>query len=595
MKAPDEFFIPDNEVRLPDELGGGCLCEVPARVDGSLYSDDANDACGFGMLRKRIGVILCAVVLVLFSWLMVSCSESEEQRVLNHVEEVIEAHPDSALTILRGVDKASLGSDREKAQYALLMSMALDKNYIDTTTFDVLQPAIDYYLDNGNPDDRLKTLYYQGRIYQNKGDRDNARNTFAKALDNTHGVKDSLCIARTLVAQAGLYFDLYDFESYTNFHLMAAKIYKNHSYKDYEFDCLLNALNGANLIDDKALADSILNLCDSFSSLDEAQQQKFNGYKMSYLTRHGTKKELSEIVCKQQTDSYDVNGLLNLALAYNKLSDNAKAKQLLDDVHDSGVNFDTLKYQAILITVLRDLGDYKQAFLNYWDFSHKTDSIHSILIEQNQRSIEEKHDLELKAQEKERQKSQIIWCSISIVLLLCIIILAYSLYVKRIKTEHTNDLLKIRNLQDSLFERDRRQEAMSNKIGGLFSTRFKLLDGLASSYFECKETGQEQKRIYAEVKNSIVDFSSDATTQELIDVVNGYKNGLMDNFKADYPKLSASQYRLALYLFCGFSLSSISIFLDSDLRNIYVYKSRLKSVIAKGDTPRKEEYLKYFA
>lgn len=120
------------------------------------------------MLWKRIGVILCAVVLVLFSWLMVSCSESEEQRVLNHVEEVIEAHPDSALTILRGVDKASLGSDREKAQYALLMSMALDKNYIDTTTFDVLQPAIDYYLDNGNPDDRLKTFYYQRRIYQNK-------------------------------------------------------------------------------------------------------------------------------------------------------------------------------------------------------------------------------------------------------------------------------------------------------------------------------------------------------------------------------------------------------------------------------------------
>lgn len=592
MKAINDFFIPDNEVRLHEEFDGGCVCEVPERVDGSLCSDDANDACGFDILRGRMGVIMCAVVLMLFSWLMVSCSESEGQKALNHVESVIEAHPDSALTLLRGVNKASLGSDKEKAQYALLMSMALDKNYIDTTTFDVLQPAIDYYLDNGNPDDRLKTLYYQGRIYQNKGDRDNARNTFAKALDNTHGVKDSLCIARTLVAQAGLYFDLYDFESYTNFHLRAAKIYKNYSYKDYELDCLLNALNGA---DDKALADSILNLCASFSSLDEAQQQKFNGYKMSYLNRHGTKKELSEIVRKQRAYSYDVNGLLNLALAYNKLSDNAKAKQLLDDVHDSGVNFDTLKYQAILIIVLRDLGDYKQAFLNYWDFSHKTDSIHSILIEQNQRSIEEKHDLELKAQEKERQKSQIIWCSISIVLLLCIIILAYSLYVKRIKTEHTNDLLKIRNLQDSLFERDRRQEAMSNKIGGLFSTRFKLLDGLASSYFECKETGQEQKRIYSEVKNSLSDFSSDATTQELIDVVNGYKNGLMDNFKSDYPKLSASQYRLALYLFCGFSLPSISIFIGSDLRNLYVYKSRLKSVIAKGDTPRKEEYLKYFA
>lgn len=553
------------------------------------------------MVTKKL-TVKYPLILLLATFIMAgmaaSCSNNQHtDSLLAKADRLMEQHPDSSFAILKNIDHTKLATDKERARYALLMSMALDKNYIDTTAFDVIQPAIDFYLDmgKGTPDEKLRTLYYQGRIYQNKGNRDNAINTFARALDNTHGIKDSLCIARTLVAQAGLYFDLYDFESYTNFHLRATKIYQNHSYKDYEFDCLLNALNGANLINNKALADSILNLCSSFSSLDESQRQRFNGYKMSYLVRNGTQKELSEFVRKQQADSYDVNGLLNLALAYHKLSDNTKSKQLLDDVFESGVKFDTLKYQAILVTVLRDLGDYKQAFLTYWDFSHKTDSIHSILIAQNQRSIEEKHELELKAQEKERQKSQIIWCSISIVLLLCIIILAYSLYVKRIKMEHTNDLLKIRNLQDSLFERDKRQEEMSNKIGSLFSTRFKLLDGLASSYFECKETGQEQKRIYAEVKNSIVDFSSDTTTQELIDIVNGYKNGLMDNFKTDYPKLPTSQYRLALYIFCGFSLSSISIFMDTDLRNIYVYKSRLKSIIAKGESPRKEEYLRYFA
>lgn len=553
------------------------------------------------MVTKKL-TVKYPLILLLATFIMAgmaaSCSNNQHtDSLLAKADRLMEQHPDSSFAILKNIDHTQLATDKERARYALLMSMALDKNYIDTTAFDVIQPAIDFYLDmgKGTPDEKLRTLYYQGRIYQNNGDRDNAIKTFARALDNTHGVKDSLCTARTLVAQAGLYSNLYDFASYTNYYLRAANIYKKYSYKDYEFDCLLNALNGANLINDKALADSILSLCASFSSLNEAQQQTFNSYKLSYLANLGTKKELSDIVRKQHADSYDVNGLLNLASAYNKLNDNTKAKQLLDDVFESGIKFDTLKYQAILITVLRDLGDYKQAFLTYWDFSHETDSIQSILIEQNQRSIEEKHNLELKAQEKERQKSQIIWCSISIVLLLCIIILAYSLYVKRIKMEHTNDLLKIRNLQDSLFERDKLQEEMSNKIGSLFSTRFKLLDGLASSYFECKETGQEQKRIYAEVKNSIVDFSSDTTTQELIYIVNGYKNGLMDNFKTDYHKLPTSQYRLALYIFCGFSLSSISIFMDTDLRNIYVYKSRLKSIIAKGESPRKEEYLRYFA
>lgn len=421
MKATKDFFIHDNEVRLSTESDGGCVSQLS------------------GIVRGRIWVSLCTVVLMLFSWLLVSCSESEEQRVLNHVESVIEAHPDSALTLLRGVDKASLDSDKERARYALLMSMALDKNYIDTTTFDVIQPAIDYYLDRdkGTPDDKLRTYYYQGRIFDNRKDRDNAINCFAKALDNTQGVIDSLCIARTLVAQAGLYSSLYDFASYTNYHLRAANIYKKYSYKDYEFDCLLNAFNGANVMKDKSLADSILNLCHSFSSLDESQRQILNSYKLSYLANLGTKKELSEIVLKQQVDSYDVNGLLNLAFAYNKLSDNAKSKQLLDDVYGSGVKFDTLKYQAILITVQRDLGNYKQAFLTYWDYAHKQDSIFSILFERKQQFIEEKHDLELKAQNEAIEKSKIFWRSIGIIAILAlgVIILLLILRSNKAKKE----------------------------------------------------------------------------------------------------------------------------------------------------------------
>lgn len=598
MKATNEFFISDNEVRLHEELDCGCVCEVPERVDGSLGSDDANDAYGFDIVRGRIGVIMCAVVLMLFSWLMVSCSESKEQKALNHVESLIEEHPDSALTLLRRVDKASLSSDKERARYALLMSMALDKNYIDTTTFDVLQPAIDYYLDKdkGTPNDKLRTYYYLGRIFQNQGDRDNALNFFVKGLDVSSESNDSLTVARTFVASGGIYEEFYDFDSYTTSYLKAAIIYKDLSLKWNEFDCLLNALNGAILLGHKPKGDSIMALCNGFGDLDNEQKLSLPGYRLSHALKFEDISKIKQLIEYQEGNyNLDTNGLLNLAMAYYKLGDYVKAKNLLNHINNNSPEYDILKYQAILVPVLENMGDYKGALTVYKEFSHSIDSINTFKFDQKAQTIEEKHKLELKAQYDARQKDRIIWGCVGLAMLLCIVVLIYFLHVKRLKVEHTNDLLKIQNLQNNLFERDRRQEEVSGKIESLFSTRFKLLDGLASSYFECKETGQEQKRIYAEVKNSIVDFSSDATTQELIDVVNGYKNGLMDNFKAAYPKLSASQYRLALYLFCGFSLSSISIFLDSDLRNIYVYKSRLKSVIAKGDTPRKEEYLKYFA
>lgn len=580
MKATKDFFIHDNEVRLSAESDGGCVSKLS------------------GIVWRRIGVILSVVVLMLFLWLMVSCSDSKEQEVLNHVEAVIEAHPDRALALLRGVDKASLGSDKERARYALLMSMALDKNYIDTTSFDVIQPAIEYYLDRdkGTPDDKLRTYYYQGRIFQNQGDRDNALNSFVKGLDMSSESNDSLTVARTFVASGGIYDEFYDFDSYTTNYLKAAVIYKDLSLKWNEFDCLLNALDGAILLGDKPKGDSIMALCNGFGDLDNEQKLSLPGYRLSHALKFEDISKIKQLIEYQEGNyNLDTNGLINLAAAYYKLGDYVKAKNLLNHINNNSPEYDILKYQAILVPVLENIGDYKGALTVYKEFSHSIDSINTFKFDQKAQTIEEKHKLELKAQEDARQKDRIIWGCVGLAMLLCIVILVYALYVKRLKVEHTNDLLQIQNLQNNLFERDRRQEEVSGKIESLFSTRFKLLDGLASSYFECKETGQEQKRIYAEVKNSIVDFSSDATTQELIDIVNGYKNGLMDNFKADYPKLSASQYRLALYLFCGFSLSSISIFIDSDLRNIYVYKSRLKSIIAKGESPRKEEYLRYFA
>lgn len=49
------------------------------------------------------------------------------------------------MNVLQGMDKGELSGKEEKAKHALLLSMAMDKNYIDRTDFDVLQPAIDFY------------------------------------------------------------------------------------------------------------------------------------------------------------------------------------------------------------------------------------------------------------------------------------------------------------------------------------------------------------------------------------------------------------------------------------------------------------------
>ncbi len=107
--------------------------------------------------------------IFLLCLLFAGCGHNSEiDRRLDAAERLMLSAPDSSLLILGKIHSGDLSGKEQKARYALLKSMAFDKNYIDTTTFDVLQPAIDYYLDYGTPDERLRTNFYQGRIFQNR-------------------------------------------------------------------------------------------------------------------------------------------------------------------------------------------------------------------------------------------------------------------------------------------------------------------------------------------------------------------------------------------------------------------------------------------
>lgn len=109
-------------------------------------------------MKRRGGCRILLIMLVLMITAAVGCGRhGAAWRQMDAAESLMESHPDSALAILDSIPASEVNGQEEKARYALLMSMALDKNYIDTTDFNVLQPAIDYYLEHGTPDERLRT------------------------------------------------------------------------------------------------------------------------------------------------------------------------------------------------------------------------------------------------------------------------------------------------------------------------------------------------------------------------------------------------------------------------------------------------------
>lgn len=170
-------------------------------------------------------ILLISLILALpFASVLTSCEHKTAAWGRMHIaESLINSRLDSAYSVLSTIDKNKLGNGEEKARYALLMSMVLDKNYIDTTSFDVLQPAIDYYIKNGSADEKLRTLYYQGRIFQNQGDDESALASFMRASEFKNFVSDSLLLAHTLVALGTVDLKQYKIEQFIKNNLDAAR------------------------------------------------------------------------------------------------------------------------------------------------------------------------------------------------------------------------------------------------------------------------------------------------------------------------------------------------------------------------------------
>ena len=111
-----------------------------------------------------------------------TCSCSPVTRSLNDIESYIQERPDSALSALESIKRDNFASKNQRAKFALLYAMALDKNYIDTTEAMIVAPAVDYYRNHGRVEDRFKALYYEGRIYANAADHNRAIVSYTEAL-----------------------------------------------------------------------------------------------------------------------------------------------------------------------------------------------------------------------------------------------------------------------------------------------------------------------------------------------------------------------------------------------------------------------------
>ena len=382
-------------------------------------------------MKHYISIIILAIFLF-------SCnSHSKHWEAISQVESHIEERPDSALVVLEQIVPSELSSKEEKAKHALLYSMALDKNFVDKTDFEVLQPAIDYYEDNGSATDKLRTYYYQGRIYQNMGNDPLAMKSFVNAISKGGTSNDLQTLAKVYYAQSKIYYSLYEWDNAIECIQKAATLYKDSGLYHYYTDCLILIINGYTIKDDYDSASSYIEQCKQISEkMSVGSLSQFYSVYLTYLIRCGSEYEINYIINEYiNTIPSSHIDWLTLTNAYITIGEYNEALQSISRYKNDNHIDSILKYRALISIVYEKLGRYEESLRAYKDYMVASDSLDYAIIRQDTKFVEERHNLELQTlRERESKMQVLLWAAMFIILLLVIIVfIRYRLKVNRME------------------------------------------------------------------------------------------------------------------------------------------------------------------
>lgn len=407
--------------------------------------------------------------------LLAACGPAPRQRtvaVMDDVETYINERPDSALAVLKAVDTTSLTTRALRARYSLLRMMALDKCYLDITAPGLLDPAIAWYEHHGTADEKMKTLYYQGRIAQDKKDQKNAAVFYARAEDYAEAARDMHAVGLLYGAIASVYDAVYNIDKEQEYVEKSLAVYKNAQDPIYG-----SALGGLAIVyqtrQDWSKADSLYQEA-------IAQSDAYPHAKAIFLSNYARMKVLQpnkdpEVTINLLDQKRRMTGSLTYqeagAYAYasellgNQATSNALVAQLQSTAEEHLI--DVLPWMSRIATLRND---YESAY-HYWTEAHLLESklVKSVLTESVTEAVFGYR--EMAARQKQLQY-RINIAVLAIILLLLALALALAMLRKnKLETEKSRILELYSNLEKEAATQESRSAAMSDD----FSSRLEAL------------------------------------------------------------------------------------------------------------------------
>ena len=464
-------------------------------------------------IYRLVAAVLAAITIV-------SCNgarKSETFRLLEDVDSYIEARPDSALAVLEGIDKSELTSKELEAKYALLLSQALDKNYIDLQSDSIIAPAVRYYENHGTPDERLKMYYYSGRIKQNSGDYEGAMEMFVKGESYGDECTDKALLGRLYRAKMTIHREIFNYPQA----ILDAKDAANCYLEAGDITRYLSTiLNLAILYNDSEKPEEYFAECmgilkENWDILTNSQKSKY--YAISIMNVNLTKDEMQTILEEYMTDIKD-SALIHwtsVAFAHTQLDRPESGLEALENYITYNSGEIDASYYFLLAQAQEKVGNLVESLEAYKNYMRITDDFDLKIFDADTKFIEERHKKEIELLDAEHSKERIMF--ISIIAILCAVIVIYLIRQQlKIRTAEKKQLEieKKRYEQlyaDAIAERDAltkmiEDSSVKDETKAVIRERLEVLNKVIISHIT--DTSSANKKAFQELEALISDRDS---------------------------------------------------------------------------------------
>ena len=552
--------------------------------------------------------------------LLTSCGESgRNSQLLERAEAVMNDSCKVALSILQdSIDTTTLNSERERAIYAVLLSQALDKNFIDIASDSIIAPAVKYFADGNEGHYAMLTHYYYGKILLNQNKLSDAIISCTKAEDFAKELNDDFylgliygTIAKTYSLTHNHNEDIkYSQLSHSHFSKINKQPHKKYAY----FSLAIAYNNNGNFNESetiyKELIDSATFNCDtiflievleSYSHILWYNQKTSQAKQILKSLQCDYKHQLSAKSLAHLSEMYSNEGKQDSA-TYFLASAKNKAAILTDSIAltraEYNISFDKKEYLNAIYSLQTQIKRLNTSTEKVWE--------QSVMTLQRDYFESQAKNANLEVNSKKNQIILIVIISVAILFIAIFMIYALRMRnkaqqerINRILNEHYQSQNLISNAENRISELEHLLANETNKSQSLINELAIQQDALQLYYQQAKLREEATDNIDSSdiviLFRQILAKNSNPTKEDW-EQLDKYINQQFPGFKKilyNLTKLSEIEYQVCLLLKSKFSPHEIASIINRSRFTMSSIRTRLyyKMFKEKGSTHNFDNFI----